>query len=250
MTELQNDGTALVYSSYLSGNGTDVASGMTIDAADFIYVTGTTTSSNTASTDVQFPASTLPNALPYQITPRAPIQFFVTKVNTGSLGTGSIAYSTYFGGANFATPTPIAVGGRIAVDPNANVYFTGTTNFTFSGCSGCSNTDFPILNPYQPCLDQPPPTTIVNPPSCTGITNTTASDAFVAKLNPNANQGSQLIWSTYLGGTGTDSGLGIALDPGAANVYVTGTTNSPDIGSNVTTLATTGSYQRCLDIDW
>ena len=247
VTELQNDGTALVYSSYLSGNGTDVASGMTIDAADFIYVTGTTTSSNTASTDVQFPASTLPNALPYQITPRAPIQFFVTKVNTGSLGTGSIAYSTYFGGANFATPTPIAVGGYITVDPNANVYFTGTTNFTFSGCSGCSNTDFPILNPYQPCLDQPPPTTIVNPPSCTGITNTTASDAFVAKLNPNANQGSQLIWSTYLGGTGTDSGLGIALDPGAANVYVTGTTNSPDIGSNVTTLTTTGSYQRCLD---
>lgn len=247
VTELKNDGTALLYSSYLSGNGTDIASGMTIDAAGYIYVTGTTTSSDVASTNVQFPASTLPQALPYQITPRAPIQFFVTKVNTGSARTGSIAYSTYFGGANFDTPTPVAVGGKIAVDPNGNVYFTGTTNFIFSGCSGCSSTDFPILNPYQPCLDTPPPTTIVNPPSCASTTNTTAPDAFVAKLNPNANQGSQLIWSTYLGGTGTDSGMGVGLDPGAANVYVTGTTNSPDIGSSVASLATSGSFQHCLD---
>jgi len=247
VTELKNDGTGLLYSSYLSGNGTDIASGMTIDAAGYIYVTGTTTSSDVASTNVQFPASTLPQALPYQITPRAPVQFFVTKVNTGSARTGSIAYSTYFGGANFDTTTPIAVGGRIAVDPNGNIYFTGTTNFIFSGCSGCSSTDFPILNPYQPCLDQSPPATIVNPPSCSGTTNTTASDAFVAKLNPNANQGSQLIWSTYLGGSGTDSGLGIALDPGAANVYVTGTTNSPDFAKSITTLANSGSYQPCLD---
>jgi uncharacterized repeat protein (TIGR01451 family) len=248
VTQLNSGGTALLYSSYLSGNGTDIASGMTIDTAGFIYVTGTTTSTDVGSFNDQFPASTLPNKLPYQITPRASIQFFVTKVNTTSLGTASIAYSTYFGGATFDTPAPIAVGGNITVDPNGNVYFTGTTNFLFNGCSGCSNTDFPILNPYQPCLDQAPPTIIVTPPLCTYTgTTPTESDAFVAKLNPNANQGSQLIWSTYLGGSGTDSGTGIALDPGAANVYVTGTTNSSDIGANVTTLATSGSYQRCLD---
>src|SRR5579864_6009587 len=245
VSELSFDGTTLLYSSYLSGNNTDVASGMTIDASGNLYVTGTTQSSDVASTTDQFPASTLPQALPYQIAPRAPIQFFVTKVNTNAARTGSIAYSTYFGGANFDTPTPIAVGGRIAVDPNGIIYFTGTTNFIFSGCSGCSSTDFPILNPYQPCLDTPPPTTIVNPPSCASTTNTTAPDAFVAKLNPNANQGSQLIWSTYLGGSGTDSGLGIALDPGAANVYVTGTTNSPDFAKSITTLANSGSYQPC-----
>lgn len=247
VTELKFDGTALQYSSYLSGNGTDIASGMTIDASGYVYVTGTTTSSDAASTTVQFPASTLPQALPYQTVPRAPIQFFVTKVNAGSARTGSIAYSTYFGGANFDTTTPIAVGGGIAVDTNLNVYFTGTTNFIYTGCSGCSSTDFPILNPYQPCLDQAPPTTIVNPPSCSSTTNTTDSDAFVAKLNPNAAQGEQLIWSTYLGGSGTDSGTGIALDSGAANVYVTGTTNSPDIGTSVATLNTSAAYQRCLD---
>jgi uncharacterized repeat protein (TIGR01451 family) len=247
VTELQFDATVLLYSSYLSGNGTDVASGMTIDSSGYIYVTGTTTSSDVASTTDQFPASTLPQALPYQITPRAPIQFFVTKVNTGAPRTGSIAYSTYFGGANFDTTTPVAVGGGIAVDTNGNVYFTGTTNFIYTGCSGCSSTDFPILNPYQPCLDQAPPTTIVNPPSCSSTTNTTESDAFVAKLNPNAAQGEQLIWSTYLGGSGTDSGTGIGLDTGAANVYVVGTTNSSDIGTSVTALNTSAAYQRCLD---
>ncbi len=247
VTELKFDGTGLQYSSYLSGNGTDIASGMTIDASGYIYVTGTTTSSDQASTNVQFPASTLPQALPYQTVPRAPIQFFVTKVNPISARTGSIAYSTYFGGANFDTTTPIAVGGGIAVDTNLNVYFTGTTNFIYTGCSGCSSTDFPILNPYQPCLDQPPPTTIINPPSCASTTNTTGSDAFVAKLNPNGPQGEQLIWSTYLGGSGTDSGTGIALDSGAASVYVTGTTNSADIGTSLTTLNTSSPFQRCLD---
>ena len=249
VTELLNDASTLLYSSYLSGNGTDVASGMTIDSSGNLYVTGTTTSTNVGGTggssNVQFPASSLPEVLPFQNTPRASIQFFVTKVTTKQPKIASIAYSTYFGGANFDTPQPVAVGGGIAVDNNGIIYFTGTTNFIFTG--GSSNTDFPILNPYQPCLDQAPPTTIVNPPSCSNTTNTANSDAFVAKLNPNVNQGEQLIWSTYVGGTGTDSGTGVALDPGAANVYVVGTTNSTDIATNITTLNTSAAFQRCLD---
>lgn len=239
VTRLSPDATSLAYSSYLSGSGNDVATGMAIDAAENIYVTGTTTSVETSSFD-QFPASNLPETLPYQSIPRAPIQFFLTKVSTQAIGTGSIAYSTYFGGGNSVT-SPIATGGGVTVDANGNVYFTGTTNFTFSGTS--PNTDFPILNAYQPCLDQPPPSVIVNPPTCTNTSNG-ASDAFVAKLNPNAAQGAQLQWSTYFGGSATDSGTAVALDPvGAANVYLTGTTNSPD----VTTLTTFAAYQHCLD---
>ncbi len=248
VTKLKFDGTVLLYSSYLSGNGADTASGMTIDGAGDIYVTGTTTSSDVASTTDQFPASSLPRApQAFQAEPRAPIQFFVTKVDTARRGTGSIAYSTYFGGANFDTASPIAVGGGIAVDMTGNIYFSGTTNFLYTGCSGCGTTDFPILSAFQPCLDQAPPTTITNPQSCTTTTTTTASDAFVAKLNPTGDPGDQLLWSTYLGGTGTDSSTGVALDTGAANVYVVGTTNSTDIGSSITTLSNSAAYQRCLD---
>jgi uncharacterized repeat protein (TIGR01451 family) len=252
VTELLSDATTLQYSSYLSGNGTDTASGMTIDASGYIYVTGTTTSSDVASTTDQFPASTLPQALPFQISPRGPIQFFVTKVNTNAPRTGSIAYSTYFGGGSFDTsPNPVAVGGGIAVDTNGNVYFTGTTNYLYTGTS--STTDFPILNAYQPCLDQPTTVSVINPPQCNYTTGTpppptpTAPDAFVTKLNPNAPQGEQLIWSTYVGGSAADSGVQVALDTGAANVYIVGTTNSVDINTSVASLNTSSAYQQCLD---
>jgi hypothetical protein len=47
-------------------------------------------------------------------------------------------------------------------------------------------------------------------------------DAFVTKINPT---GTALVYSTYLGGTSSDLGLGIAVDA-AGNAYVTGTTDS------------------------
>lgn len=43
------------------------------------------------------------------------------------------------------------------------------------------------------------------------------NDAFVAKLDKNGN----LLWNTFLGGTGSEEGLGIAVDT-SGNVYVTG----------------------------
>ena len=251
VTALNNLAQAPVYSSYLSGNGIDIASGMTIDAKGYIYVTGTTTSVETDPDD-QFPASNIPQAEPFQNFSKAPgqAQFFVTKINSAGVRTGSITYSTYFGGGNWfpAAPggPPIAVGGNIAVDTNQNIYFTGTTNYTYTGCAGCSTTDFPILNAYQPCLGQIPPIQPVNPPLCTPVGATSSnSDAFVAKLNPNLAAGtSQLQWSTYFGGSGSETGTGIAVDSGAANIYITGTTDSASV---LPPLFTFQPYQSCLD---
>jgi hypothetical protein len=247
VTELSADASSLLYSSYLSGNVSDVASGMTIDNGGNIYVTGTTSSTNAAdsSADIEFPASTLPQGVAFQPLPNsAPFQFFVTKVLTKAPKTGSIAYSTYFGGGNFVAPL-VATGGGIAVDTNGYIYFSGTTNFIYAGCAGCGSTDFPIKNAYQPCLNQAPPVVIVNPAQCTN-TPTTNSDAFLAKLNPNGTvAGGQLLWSTYIGGSQNESGTGVGIDAGAANIYLTGTTNSTD----VTTAAqiTFGSFQLCLN---
>ncbi len=245
VTEMLTGAAQLKYSSYLSGNGDDVATGMAIDAAANIYVTGTTTSNNAGDypAGIQFPATSLPNLLPFQPLPSAATQFFVTQVNTQAPTIGSVHYSTYFGGANFVAPL-IANGGGITVDSNGNIYFTGTTNFIYTGCAGCATTDFPIKNAYQPCLNQTPPSVITNPPQCTN-TNTTNSDAFVAKLNPSGPVGTgQLQWSTYLGGSQNDSGVGVAIDSGAANVYVVGTTNSQDFVASTTTFA---SFQKCLN---
>lgn len=220
---LDSTGSTLKYSSYLSGNNTDVATGMAKDNKGNVYVTGTTLSNDAGSVGDQFPASAPPQAEPFQPSPRAAKQFFVTKVNTAAFGTGSITYSTYFGGGVPSNGT--AIGGGIAVDSTGNIYFTGTTNFFYSGTS--PTTDFPILNPYQACLDVPTPNTTKGPVTCATST-ATSTDAFVAKLNPSAAAGSQLIWSTYLGGSLDDAGTAIALDSGSTNVYVTGSTSSTD----------------------
>lgn len=235
----------LAYSTYLGGNGNDVATGMTIDLNGDAFVTGTTTSTNAPATGIAFPATLLP--VPFQITPLASPQFFVTKVNTALPSTSGIAYSTYFGGGTPAGAT--AGGGGIAVDPSGNIYFSGTTNFYNSGLgpygdSTQAGTDFPILNSYQPCLDTPPPLVLPNPNPCTAPTTTPfPTDAFVAKIDPNAQAGAQLQFSTYLGGTVNDSSTAITVDSGAANIYLTGTTNSPDF-----VLPTgTAAYQPCLN---
>ncbi|MFZ0813961.1 MAG: SBBP repeat-containing protein [Candidatus Sulfotelmatobacter sp.] len=242
----------LAYSTYLSGNGTDVASGMTIDSNADVFVTGTTTSTDKGSTTDVFPASSLP--APYQLNPAggSTIQFFVTKVNTASISTLSVPYSTYFGGGS--PSNAIAQGGGIAVDTAGNIYFSGTTNFFNSQetLSGGTSGDFPILNAYQPCLDSPPPTTITYPVTCTQPTTTPfPTDAFVAKLNPAAAQtaSSQLIFSTYFGGSGEDTGPAITIDTGAANIYLTGSTNSASGNSpgEFVLPISVAPFQMCLD---
>ena len=99
----------------------------------------------------------------------------------------TLVYSTYLGGSSIDT----AYG--IAVDSAGNAYVTG---YTFS-------TNLPTKNPFQKA-------------------KAGNYDAFVTKLSPT---GSALVYSTYLGGSGTDYAYGIALDS-ARNAYVTGTTKS------------------------
>jgi len=109
---------------------------------------------------------------------------FVTKLNSSG---SAIVYSTYLGGNGDDR------GFSIAVDRSGNAYVTGST----------SSTNFPVVAALQTRAGGG------------------ATDAFVAKLNPT---GSALVFSTYLGGTGIDSGNGIAVDD--SGVYVTGSTTS------------------------
>ena len=101
-----------------------------------------------------------------------------------------LVYSTYFGGGLYD------FGYGIAVDGSDNAYVTGQTQ----------SINFPISGPLQ------------------GIKGGGAYDVFVTKFNA---AGSALLYSTYLGGAGNDTGYGIAVD-GAGNAYVTGYTESAD----------------------
>ena len=209
----------LVYSTYLAGNGTDQVTGLAIDASEeWAYVTGTTTSTNPASDN--FPAN--PNGYQLQSNspgPPANPQFFASKIDTTFTGTASMIYSTYFGGGNPVNAS--ATGGGIAVDPapasTVNMYITGTTNMLPTGING--GLGFPLQNAYQSCLDDPSAT------SCSG--SPTNTDAFVAKINPNQTGAQSLVYSTYVGGSGTETGVAIAVDT-TGNAYITGKTNSTD----------------------
>jgi hypothetical protein len=242
----------LTYSTYLSGSGTDIASGLTTDGNGNAFVTGTTTSVGASDAGSGFPSTSQP--VPYQKlpSPGSTIQFFVTQVDTNLISTASIPYSTYFGGSSGT----IAVGGGIAVDNVGNIYFSGTTNFfntqESQGGGGAAATDFPILNAYQPCLDTPPPTVITFPVSCPAVASPAPTDAFVAKLNPaNAQTGAlQLLFSTYFGGSGDDSSAGITIDTGAASIYITGTTDTgatPGSPGNFVLPTGSAAFQSCLD---
>ena len=186
---LGGSGSSLFYSTYLSGNGTDIASGVALDPSANIYVTGTTTSNES---ETGFP-STLGA---FQVASAATNQIFLTKLDAATPGVGSVVYSTYFGGSSPSNGN--VVGGGVAVDTNSNAYITGATNFT----------NMPVLNAYQGTLIG-------------------SYDAFVAKFNPTAVSGSQLVYSTYLGGAGDSFGYGIAVDS-SFYAYVTGATNSTD----------------------
>ncbi len=215
-SKLDAAGHTLACSTYLSGNGVEAARGLAVDFKDKIYVIGTTTSNNQPDATHSFPATL--GAI--QVASLGTSQFFVSKLDPGLIGFASLVYSTYFGGGS--PLNGVTVGGGIAVDANANIYITVGPN---SQHTGSVATDFPILNAYQGCLDTPPPATTTTTPNCS--TSATATDAFVAKINPSAASGSQLLYSTYLGGAGDDVGYGIAVDSGLS-AYVTGSTTSTD----------------------
>jgi hypothetical protein len=113
---------------------------------------------------------------------------FVTKLNASGSG---LVYSTYLGGSG----DDIGIG--IAIDSIGNAYVTGFAN----------STDYDVTP---------------------GAFQTTFGggkyDAFVTKLNAS---GSDLVYSTYLGGSGEDGGNDIAVDE-SGNAYVTGYTYSTD----------------------
>jgi hypothetical protein len=200
VTKLDPAGSTPIYSTYLGGSGSDEAWGIALDSEGNAYVTGRTQSKNFPTT-----AGAYQPALRSGATGNA----FVTKLNT----TGSAAvYSTYLGGSR----TEFDFGSAdeafgIAVDIAGNAYVTGET----------ISTDFPTT----PGAFQPAKRNVVRDVLLGGTT----TDGFVTKLDPT---GSALVYSTYLGGSESDHGRGIAVDS-SGNAYVTGWTRSIDFPTTV-----------------
>ncbi|MFH0900970.1 MAG: SBBP repeat-containing protein, partial [Pseudomonadota bacterium] len=159
------------WSTFLGGAAADKGYGIAVDSTGNSYIVGDTLSSDFPTTG-GFDTSYGGNS-----------DAFVTKVSAGS---GTI-WSSFLGGAG---PD---YGKGIAVDGLGNAYVTGMT----------SSDDFPTTGGFDTSYGG-------------------STDAFVTKVNA---AGSSLAWSSFLGGSSSDRGDGIAVDP-LRNVYVTGLTQS------------------------
>ena len=189
ITKLDATGTNLVFSTYLGGGDTEIAHAITVDPTGNAYIVGETSSTN------------------FPVTPNAPqtnllgvVDAFVTKL--GPSGT-NLVFSTYLGGGGGE------VAFAVALDAGTNVYVTGFTD----------STNFPTVGALQSQLKGP-------------------TDAFVTKI---ASAGTNLAYSTYLGGDGSETGFGIATDA-SSNTFVTGETRSGNF-------PTRNAFQPDLDDD-
>ena len=170
LCEISADGSQLLYSTYFGGSSNEYGYAIASDSNGNIYILGQTTSTNLPVTS---------NA--YQTTRNGNADAFVAKFDS----TGSLLYSTYFGGSGVDNPR------GIAVDSQGNVYIVGQIyTIPIPTTSNAIQTD--LIGSY---------------------------DAFVAKLSAD---GSTLLYGSLLGTTGSDCGNGVVVD-NESNVYVVGT---------------------------
>src|SRR5439155_2536832 len=103
----------------------------------------------------------------------------------------TVLYGTMLGGSGTDR------GSGVVVDSAGNAYISGYS----------ASPDFPTQNAFQ---------------SFSGG----SFDAFVAKIDTNANGAASLVFSSYIGGIADDKAFGIAIDATESNVYVAGQTSS------------------------
>jgi len=181
VTKIDSLGETLTYSTFFGGTGINetMIHGLTVDDTGNAYITG---SNWYYDTDDTFPTSA--GAIQADHIGGSIRSGFVTKFNSDG---SNFIYSTLLGGSSSDW------GQRIAIDTDGNAYVTGRT----------ASDDFPLQTAYQGVFGG-------------------GFDAFVSKINID---GTALLYSTYLGGSDSDFGYGIAVDD-SSRAVVTGRTSS------------------------
>ena len=190
--KLAPDGSTVLFMTYLGGSGADVGDAIALDPQGNIVIAG-----STESTD--FPtAAALQTAQGGQDCSSGPCNdLFIAKLAASG---SSLVFSTYLGGARDESQSLVDFGTRqhtmgVDVDAAGRIYVTGTSD----------SEDFPVVGGFQP--------------SRAGL-----DDIVLAKLAPN---GSQLLYSTYLGGSGAEYSGDVVVDD-AGRAWLVGATLSSD----------------------
>jgi len=261
VAKLNPGGSLLVYSTYLGGTSTDEGQKIAVDGLGQAHVAGTTSSVNFPTTAGGY--DTVCGAPPGAPCAGATSDAFLTKLNAAGAG---FLYSTYLGGGGNDTGLAIALdsSGRIYVTGRTtSADFPFTPNAYQNLFGGFADAFVAKLDPaavgaagllFSTYLggtgDDTARAIALDSTNRTYVTGSTASDpfpttpgvyqdflmgiandVFVAKLNPDsATAAGSLVYSTYIGGGGSDNGNGIAVDA-SGNAFVTGGTGfDTDLG--------------------
>ncbi len=242
--ELNPGGTALTYSTYLGGTGSDVPTGIAVDTTG-AYIVG-----STSSTD-------FPTLNPIQKNLAGSSNGFVTKLNPSG---SALLYSTYLGGGtgDFASAVAVASGAAYVTGGAENPSFPTTIGAFQPACGSDGTCNGGLYDAFVTVyntagsgyvystflggagIDQGLGIAVdaAGGAYVTGLTQSTnfplqsawqktiggSQNAFVSQLNP---AGSVLVYSTYFGGSQSDAATSVALDQNL-NAYVTGQTSSPN----------------------
>jgi hypothetical protein len=213
VAKLNVTGSGLVYSTYLGGNSCNLGWAIAVDGNQNAFVSGETSSTNFPTTPGAFDTTCGTDGQCNNTGSGAIADFFITKVDTKLTGPASLIYSTYLGGSG---EERVTYNGSIAVDSAGElIYVTGLTAST-------DPVDFPIKNAPQPLPGG-------------------NADAFITKLDislPLKSGFDQIVYSTYLGGPGTEIGTGIAADVDG-NAYIAGASGG--------TFPSTEGLPTCID---
>jgi hypothetical protein len=261
VTKLNAAGSGLVYSTFIGGSDMEFGRRIAIDAAGNAYLTGQTKSSNFPVTGNAFDRTlNIPPNCPRCATDNT--DGFVTKLNASG---SALVYSTYLGGTEYDSPR------GIAVDAGGNAYVTGETlspdfptttgafRRTYSGNydifvtkltaagSALAYSTFlggtQVDNGERVAVDAGGNAYVLgfssslDFPTTAGAFDRTSNGDFDVTLTRLNQSGSGLVYSTYLGGQGSDSGGGLAVND-AGEAYVSGGTGSPDFPATAGALHT------------
>lgn len=189
VTKLDNAG-EIVYSSFLGGTDQDEGADIAVDPSGKAYVVGNTYSNSAFPLKNKYQNCGVFS--PFQTFDS--LDAFLTVFNASGSG---ITYSSCIGNTVGVVDLSDEQAVSVALDASNNAYVTGETN----------SDNFKVKNAAQPEIGG-------------GI------DAFVAKFVPTQSGDASVAYATFLGGAGTDKGLGIAVDSGG-QAHVTGITGSP-----------------------
>jgi hypothetical protein len=189
VTKLNPNGTSLSYSTFLGGSNYDDGWGIAVDEYGSAYVSGHTSSFNFAVTPGSFDTSYNGGINGFDD--------FVTKLTPD--GT-ALAYSTYLGGSSDEYPGWTGIALYYANYGDGGGIYAAVTGTTYSA-------DFPVVCGYYG--------------SCYDMSYNGGGDAFLTSIKPD---GSNLDFSTFLGGTGQENGLSVVI--GSTAFWVTGHTTS------------------------